>query len=665
MIRILIVDDRKTSREFLKASLKSTPDIQVVGIANDGQTAIEQVEIFQPDLVLMDAEMPDIDGISATRIICKCFPMVKVVILSMHESDDYVIKAFQAGAMGYLSKSSSAKEIEEAIKLVYGGSTRIGSGLLGKELKLSELEPNLLPIDTAKPEKEKFLEVKANGSLTKAANANNLNNRFSLGRFRKSRKFYPAIWLIANTLLWTASIAYLILKSSTYKSEWAISLPVGRSTTNVNLPNIGNAYSQSDSPFSNSEVSDPRENYKFLIETEEVREAAASQLNISAGKIEKPEIKIVDNTTLMRFSTEGKTPLEAYKKALALQDALEERLNQLREQQIEQQDWKLQRTLKSSKKQLQEAQKKLSEHKARVPVSTKEQMQDLSSNIEDLRRQRAEAEVQLKQVDASLKELSANLGMSVTAATDAFMLQSDPLFKQYSSDYSRINGELVNLQSKFQPKNPAVIDKQAEKDEALSALVQRGQSVLRKPILPTFLEQLSLNDASSSSSDKAVLFQELISLQTQKEGFRNRARELERQVENLESRLSSLSPQESTLANLQRNVEIAEAIFSSTMTKLDLSRSEIFAYYPQIQMITQPNIPEEPNSPKTLFVLIGSSMGSFFITTGLFLLWWRDRQNRSVNQEKIRPQINRLPSFDLRNTNTLDRSNNNSVSGKK
>ena len=657
MIRILLVDDRKTSREFLKASLRSTPDIQIVGIANDGHTAIEQVEILQPDIVLMDAEMPDLDGLAATQIICQRFSMVRVIILSMHESDDYVIKAFQVGAMGYLSKSSSAKEIEEAIRLVYGGSTQIGTGLLSKELRLSQLEQTL-PIDPAKP-KEKLLKVKANGSLTEATNVNNSNNRF-LSRF--NWKSYPVIWLIANSLLWSATVAYLMLKSPTYKSEWAISLPVGRSSTNVNLPNIGNASSQSDSPFSNSEVSDPRENYKFLIETQEVREAAAKLLDTPTGTIEKPEINIVNNTTLMRLSTEGETPLKAYKKALALQNALEARLNQLREQQIEQQDWKLQRTLKSSRKQLQEAQKKLSEHKARVPVSTKEQMQDLSSNIENLRRQQAEAEVELKQVDASLQELSSNLGMSVTAATDAFMLQSDPLFQQYSSDYSRINGELVNLGSKFQPKNPVVIEKQAEKDAALSALLERGRSILRKPISAEFLEQLSLNNANSSDSNKAVLFQELISLQTQKEGLKNRANELEQQIENLESRLSSLSPQESTLANLQRDVDIAEAIFSSTMTKLDLSKSEIFAYYPQIQMITQPNIPEEPSSPK-MFVLIGSSMGSFFLTTGLFLLWWRDRQNRRENQQIISPQVKRLPSFDRHDTNTL--SHNNSVSSKK
>lgn len=294
------------------------------------------------------------------------------------------------------------------------------------------------------------------------------------------------IWLIGNILLWTGALAYLILKSPTYKSEWAISLPTGESSTNVSLSEIGNASSQTDSPFSNSDVSDPRENYKFLANTKEVRAAAAEQLHVPIEKLGKPRIQIVDNTTLMEFSIEGETPQKAHEEALAFQNALETKLDRLRKQEIEQQDWKLQTTLNSSKRQLQEAQKRLSDYKALAPVSSREQMQNLSTNIENLRQQKAETLAEFKQINASLKELSVNLGLSAREAADAFVLQSDPLFQQYLSDYSRINGELVNLESKFLPANPIVIDKQAEKNEALSSLVQRGQSVLNKSVSQSF-----------------------------------------------------------------------------------------------------------------------------------------------------------------------------------
>ncbi len=657
MIRILLVDDQRSARESLKSLLKPIPDMEVVETASSGQTAIAQVGKLHPDVILLDMEMAGLDGITTTRIILQQFPEVRVIILSVHDKAYYVDQAIKAGATGYLIKTTPPDELIEAIRFVHRGYAQIGPGLLERTLSQTpEFNSNLLPTKTNESRKPKPLEISAIRSPIKTASLPNFQTRFSLRRFHRNEKSYLAIWLIGNALLWTTALAYLILKAPIYKSEWAISLPTGSSSTNVNLPEIANASSQSDSPFSNSDVSDPRENYKFFAETKEVREAAASQLYIPIGELGKPQINIVDNTTLMKFEIEGETPQKAYEKALALQDALEARLNQLREQEIEQQDWKLQTTLNSSKKQLQKAQQRLSEYKALAPVSSREQMQSLSTNIEDLRRQKAETLAQLQQIGASLKNLSANLGMSAKEAADAFVLQSDPLFQKYLADYSQTGAELVNLESKYLPANPVVITKQAEKNAALSALVQRGQSLLEKSVSSTFLEQLSLNNGSSSNSNRASLLQELISLQTQEQGLQNQARELERQIKNLENRLSSLSPQESNLANLQRDVQIAEAVFSSTMTKLDLSKSDIFASYPRIQMVTKPSIPDEPSNPKSNFVLLGSFMGSFFLTTGLFSLWWRDRQNRQAEKEEKQLELNLLPSFNH---------NNNSVSSKK
>jgi len=445
---------------------------------------------------------------------------------------------------------------------------------------------------------------------------------------------YFNIWLVGNAFLWAVTLAYLILKAPTYESNWVISVPEGNSTTNVNLPDIGNASSQSSSPFSNSQVSDPRENYKFLASSKEIRKAAASQLDMTLGELGAPQVDILTNTTLMEFQVDGNTPQEAYEKALAIQNALENKLNQLREQEIAQQDLTLEKTLDSSRRQLQQAQQRLSEYKARFPAGSQAQMGNLSTNIEDLRRQKSEIQAQQKQIVGRLKDLSSNLNLSVQEAADALVLQSDLLFRQYAADYSRINGELINLQAKFLPANPTVVDKQAEKKEAFSALMQRAESLLKRPISPAFLDQLNLNPSSSDDINRASLMQELISLQAQRQGLQSQVQELEEQIGSLENRASSLSQQESTLAELQRNVKIAEAVFSSTMTKLDLSTSNIFASYPQIQVVNQPVLPEKPSSPNIIFALLGTSAGSLFLTTGLFLLWWRNYRNQELNQGK-------------------------------
>lgn len=132
MIRILIVDDQKVIRECLKTILESEPDLEVVGTAISGKTAIQQVNLLQPDLILIDLEMPDLDGLTATKIILEQHPQTKVLVLSSHEKNEYIIQSLRAGAKGYLLKSTSAQELVQTIRSVYKGYLQIGPGLFEK-----------------------------------------------------------------------------------------------------------------------------------------------------------------------------------------------------------------------------------------------------------------------------------------------------------------------------------------------------------------------------------------------------------------------------------------------------------------------------------------------------------------------------------------------------
>lgn len=134
MIRILIVDDQNIVRQGLQALLESRPDLKVVGTAEDGKSAIEQVKTFEPDIVLIDIEMPKMSGITATYKICQEFPKTKVLVLSSHENPNYVAQALQAGAEGYLLKHTFAEDLEQAIWSVHRGQFQIESRLLKRLL---------------------------------------------------------------------------------------------------------------------------------------------------------------------------------------------------------------------------------------------------------------------------------------------------------------------------------------------------------------------------------------------------------------------------------------------------------------------------------------------------------------------------------------------------
>jgi uncharacterized protein involved in exopolysaccharide biosynthesis len=136
----------------------------------------------------------------------------------------------------------------------------------------------------------------------------------------KSWKLYLPLWLVTNTLIWSATLLYLKKTPPTYTSDWKIILPAAKSSSNVVLPGIGQA-STSEAPAS-SQSSDARQNYKYLAESEDVLKAAANQLKMPVNKFGKPRIKIVDTTTLMQFEIKGDSPQEAQKKAFAFHNAL-------------------------------------------------------------------------------------------------------------------------------------------------------------------------------------------------------------------------------------------------------------------------------------------------------------------------------------------------------
>jgi len=122
-IRVLVVDDHAIVRDGICALLSLTGDIEVIGEAGDGIEAIEMAKKLQPDVVIMDIAMPALGGIEATRRICKEMPVVKVLALTQHDDKEYVFPLIQAGALGFISKTSASSDLTSAIRYVYRGES--------------------------------------------------------------------------------------------------------------------------------------------------------------------------------------------------------------------------------------------------------------------------------------------------------------------------------------------------------------------------------------------------------------------------------------------------------------------------------------------------------------------------------------------------------------
>ena len=120
-IKILIADDHGVVAEGLKHLIEAQPDMQVVATVGDGREAVRLAREAQPDVVLMDLSMPELNGADATRAILERNPRCRVIVLSMYAEREYVRRALKAGASGYVVKRSAAKEVVEAVRAVFGG----------------------------------------------------------------------------------------------------------------------------------------------------------------------------------------------------------------------------------------------------------------------------------------------------------------------------------------------------------------------------------------------------------------------------------------------------------------------------------------------------------------------------------------------------------------
>jgi len=122
-IRVLLVDDHAILREGIKALLEKQDDIEVVAEAADGREAIPKAVQFRPDVVVLDISMPKMDGLESTRQMKRENPDIKVLVLTMHDNEEYFFQLLRAGASGYVTKKSVSRELVSAIEAVYRGES--------------------------------------------------------------------------------------------------------------------------------------------------------------------------------------------------------------------------------------------------------------------------------------------------------------------------------------------------------------------------------------------------------------------------------------------------------------------------------------------------------------------------------------------------------------
>jgi len=405
-------------------------------------------------------------------------------------------------------------------------------------------------------------------------------------------------------------------------------LPGKGAGSNVNLVDIGNTSTSSASPYSNS-VTDPKANYKAFATSQSVIESAASQLALTLRAFGKPRIKLIDQTSLIYFSIEGSTPEQAQSKAYALHHSLMDLLDTLREDELKQQEGSALELIDKFRKKLNAASKTLLDFQSKSNLVSMTQFNELVLSIEQLRRDRTHTKAQLKEVEGKTYQLNKILGFDAKFASNALILQNDIFFQEIISDHAKNSLLLTQTSNKWGENHPDVMNAKTAYTATKTSLNTR-----LKTLVPSHHTKSELLLTLQSDNTRNKLMQDLIEFDATKIGLQQKLKELTKLINTLIEERNDLTIPASRLDELIRNHQVAEAIFTSALARTDTSKSDVFVSYPLVQMLDKPNVPEKPSSPNKLFALLGAFSSSFFVITGLTMLWIRKPYLQKILKKK-------------------------------
>ncbi len=164
-VKVMLVDDHTIVRDGLQMLINTQKDMKVIAGVGDGQSAIDACEELRPDIVIMDISMPGMNGIEAARAIMGRHPDVKVIMLTMYESSEYVSQAFKAGVWGFMLKKSAGIEIIKAIREVKRGHHYFGRGI--EDLWTMDMLEEQDPYDSLSPREKQILKMVVDGKTSR------------------------------------------------------------------------------------------------------------------------------------------------------------------------------------------------------------------------------------------------------------------------------------------------------------------------------------------------------------------------------------------------------------------------------------------------------------------------------------------------------------------
>ncbi|ABV37554.1 conserved hypothetical protein [Shewanella sediminis HAW-EB3] len=431
------------------------------------------------------------------------------------------------------------------------------------------------------------------------------------------RWVYIKTALAALTLIWTLAIIAIANTPARFVSKWTLILPGAGAGALVSLDSIGQATSTSSSPYLSSAI-DPRENYKALSMSQILLDAAAKTVKLTPQAMGKPKLKLPNQTGLMQFNISSTTAQEAQDKAWAHYHSLQALLSQLREDEINQRENGIKMGIDGFATKVSQSQAKILNFQSQIGLVSLDQFKELALTIERLRHSKVNMVSKLQGVIASQKMLEMHLSLNAQQAADLLKLKNDQLYQQLLVIYTESTTTLAEYSGRYGKKHPQIMT-QTQQQQALFRALRKRCKILLGYQDDTLMLMLSADDIDG----RAQLMKQLLSVTTEAEGLSHELRSLTEQINAWDTRLEDSNDDAAKLEDLHREHQVATAVFTSALAKMDVGKADIYSAYPLLQLLAPPSLPLKANTMARVLTLLGGIVASIFSLAGLSIMWIR------------------------------------------
>ncbi|TPW32101.1 hypothetical protein FJU08_03560 [Martelella alba] len=428
---------------------------------------------------------------------------------------------------------------------------------------------------------------------------------------------YILLGAIMLAAIWMPVVSYIRYAPLRFSSEMELILPGAGASTSINLSEIGQASSSANSAYSSSTLS-PTVTYQKLLSSPQVLDRAAETAGETAATFGKPQIKLMDQTSFIQISIDGNTPKQARARNKALLDAFLYELQTLRDDEINRRESSVVSAIDTYKVKVEDARRAIADLQHESGLTSNEQYDAIIADNEDLQLEIAASRAQLDELHQRIETLSQALETTPDLAAIILKLRADPEYMTLADDLARNHAELARLAVNLGQNHP----RRFTADNRVAGLRQRLSD--RGIILAGF-DTLDLASSVDALADgqRAALLSSLVTLAAEARGLETEIATKRTSLARSQERVRLLSVSAAQLDALKREYKIAEAVFASALARINTARSDIFASYPMVQVVSSPSLEATPTSPNIKIAIAGGVAGSAFALFSLLLAWIR------------------------------------------